>query len=96
MNADALVEVILALIVFGIPAGALAARFVLRPMLREIAEAIRTIREPGSPALERRLTELEEGQLLINKQLRQLVEAERFHRELGSGKRTDRQGEPNS
>jgi hypothetical protein len=85
MNADSVVEIIVALLVFGIPAAALAARFVLRPMLRDITEAIRNIREPASPELERRLTELEEGQQLITERLDHLIEAERFQRELQSG-----------
>lgn len=79
------VEILVALLIFGIPGGALAVRFVLRPMLREIAEAIRSSREGLSPELERRLAELEEGQQLIGQQLQSLLEAERFHRELESG-----------
>jgi hypothetical protein len=79
------VEILIALLVFGIPGGALAVRFVLRPMLKEIAQAIRSSREGMSPELERRLAELEEGQRLVQQQLHTLIEAERFHRELQSG-----------
>lgn len=78
------VEILIALI-FAIPGAALSVRFVLRPMLREIAEAIRSSREGLSPELDRRLAELEEGQRLVEQQLHTLIEAERFHRELESG-----------
>jgi hypothetical protein len=80
-----LVELLVPLLLLGIPGAALAVRFVLRPTLREIAEAIRRPREGLSPELERRLAELEEGQRLVEQQLHTLIEAERFHRELESG-----------
>lgn len=83
--ADNLVEILLALLIFGIPGAALATRFVLRPMLREIADAIRSSRGGLSPDLERRLLELEEGQRLTNEQLERLIEAERFRQQLESG-----------
>lgn len=86
MDADVLVEAILALTIIGIPAAALAARFVLRPMLKDIVEAIQSVKQPASPELERRLTDIEESHQLIEQQLNQLIEAERFRRELGSGK----------
>ena len=64
MDADTLIELILAITVFGIPAVALSMRFVLRPMLKDVTEAILSIREPTSPKLEHRLAELEEAALL--------------------------------
>ena len=85
MDGGTLIELIIAVSVFGIPAAALSLRFVLRPMLKDVVEAIRSIREPKSTELERRLTELEEGQQLIGEQLMRLVEAERFRAELSSG-----------
>jgi len=85
MDGGTLIELIIAVSVFGIPAAALSLRFVLRPMLKDVVEAIRSIREPKSTELERRLTELEEGQQLIGEQLTRLVEAERFRAELSSG-----------
>ncbi len=85
MDADTLIEVILALMIFGIPGAALAVRFVLRPMLREIADAIRTTQGKVAPELEARLLELEEGQRLTNDRLEHLIEAERFRDQLGSG-----------
>jgi len=85
MDADTLIELILAITVFGIPAVALSMRFVLRPMLKDVTEAILSIREPTSPKLEHRLAELEEGQQVIGEQLKRLVEAERFRAELRSG-----------
>jgi hypothetical protein len=85
--ADNLIEILVALLVFGIPGAALAVRFVLRPMLREIADAIRTTRGELTPDLERRLLELEEGQRLTNENLERLVEAERFRQQLESGQK---------
>jgi hypothetical protein len=85
MGGDTLVEVILAIAIVGIPAAALSLRFVLRPMLKDVTEAIRSIRQPTSPQLEQRLAELEEGQQLIGEQLKRLVEAERFRAQLHSG-----------
>ncbi|KPK60945.1 MAG: hypothetical protein AMS21_09290 [Gemmatimonas sp. SG8_38_2] len=76
-------------VILGIPAAALSVRFVLRPMLRDVTEAIRNIREPVSPDLERRLAELEEGQQLISERLNHLIEAERFQQQLHSGKRSE-------
>ena len=58
-------------------------------MLRDVTEAIRNIREPVSPDLERRLAELEEGQQLISERLNHLIEAERFQQQLHSGKRSE-------
>lgn len=83
--ADSFVEMLIALLIFGIPGAALAVRFVLRPMLREIADAIRTTRGELPEGLERRLLELEEGQRFTNEQLEQLIEAERFRQQLESG-----------
>ncbi len=81
---DTIVEVLLAVFIFGIPAAALAIRFVLRPMLKDVAEAVRSTR--GLPSdFERRLAELEENQRLTNEQLSRLIEAERFREQLGSG-----------
>jgi hypothetical protein len=85
--ADSFVEMLIALLIFGIPGAALAVRFVLRPMLREIADAIRTTRGELPPDLERRLLELEAGQRLTNEHLERLVEAERFRQQLESGEK---------
>ncbi len=85
MSADGIVEIILAVCVLGIPAAALSLRFVLRPMLKDVTEAIRSVKQPAGPDLERRLTELEEGQQQIAEQLKRLVEVERFRAELGAG-----------
>jgi hypothetical protein len=86
--ADNFVEILVALLIFGIPGAALAVRFVLRPMLREIADAIRTTRGELPPDLEHRLLELEEGQRLTNENLERLVEVERFRQQLESGEKT--------
>jgi hypothetical protein len=87
--ADNFIEILIALLIFGIPGAALSIRFVLRPMLREIADAIRSSRGELSQDLERRLLELEEGQRLTNEQLEHLIEAERFRDQLQSGNPRD-------
>ncbi len=89
---DQFVEILLAIMIIGIPGAALATRFVLRPMLREVSEAIRSTRQPGGPELDARMLELEEGQRLITEQLERLVEAERFRQELEVGKRAELPG----
>ncbi len=81
---DNLVEFLLALIIIGIPCGALAVRFVLRPALKEIVTAINDSKAPLPQEIERRLVELEESQQLIGAKLDQLAEAERFRARLES------------
>ena len=85
MSADGIVEILLAVIFLGTPAAALAARWVFRPMVRDLAEAINSIKQPINPEIARRLTEIEEEQRQIGERLDRLIEAERFNRELGSG-----------
>lgn len=82
---ETVVEILVALLIFGIPTGALAIRFVLRPMLREVVEAVRATKGQVSPELERRLTEMEEGQQMLIQKLDRLLEADRFRQQLESG-----------
>jgi hypothetical protein len=74
--------------VIGVPVTALAAHFVLRPLVRDITTAILGGRGRGgeqNSEVERRLVGLEEGQQHIQLRLSQLVEAERFRQRLESG-----------
>jgi hypothetical protein len=86
-----IVEMLLALMIFGIPCGALAVRFIMRPALREIVQAINQSKGAVPEELERRLAELEEGQQQMVERLDHLIEAERFRAQLesdtGAGKR---------
>jgi hypothetical protein len=82
---ETVVEILVALLIFGVPTGALAIRFVLRPMLREVVDAVRATKGQISPELERRLADMEEGQQLLIQKLDRLLEAERFRQQLESG-----------
>ena len=82
---ETVVEILLALLIFGVPTAALTIRFVLRPMLREVVEAVRATKGQVSPELERRLNEMEEGQQILIQKLDRLLEAERFRQQLESG-----------
>jgi hypothetical protein len=82
---ETVVEILVALLIFGVPTAALTIRFVLRPMLREVVEAVRATKGQISPELERRLSEMEEGQQLLIQKLDRLLEAERFRQQLESG-----------
>lgn len=85
MDGEVFLEFFVALLLFGIPAAALAVRFVLRPMLREITEAIRSSRGDPGRELERRVTELEESHGSLARELRRLLEEEGFRQRLEVG-----------
>lgn len=71
----------------GVPSVALATHLVLRPLVRDIIQAIQTKKTRDEPDVYRRLGELEDGLDRVERQLGQLLEAERFRRELESGAR---------
>ena len=80
-------ESILAIIfVLGVPSLALATHLVLRPLVREVANAIRTTREGEGRELEHRVTRLEDAIQDLDRQMTRLTEAERFRRELETGR----------
>lgn len=85
MDMDTFLNVFFAFLFLGIPGAALTIRFVLRPMLREVVEAVRATRGAMSPELEKRLAEIEESQQLVGQKLDRLLEAERFRQELKTG-----------
>ncbi len=70
--------------VLGVPSVALATHFVLRPMVRDIANAIRAPKEDAETA--RRLVRLEERFNELEQNVTRLVEAEDFRRQLESGR----------
>lgn len=83
------IESILAIIfVLGVPSLALATHLVLRPLVREVASAIRATREGAGQELEHRVTRLEDAVHDLDRQMSRLTEAERFRRELESGRAT--------
>jgi hypothetical protein len=88
MDLGELIPILGIVFVIGVPVTALAAHFVLRPMVRDITESILALRGGASPDIHRRLTELEEGQRLIDRRLESLIEADRFHHTLDSGDAT--------
>jgi len=85
MDGETVVEILLALLIFGVPTAALTIRFVLRPMLREVVDAVRATKGQMSPELERRLGDMEEGQQRLAQKLDRLLEGERFREQLESG-----------
>jgi hypothetical protein len=78
-------------VVFGVPALALAARLVIRPLL----DAINSVREGGasSPRLpDARVQALEAEVRRLSAEVQRLSEAEAFHRELRAPPRDDVNG----
>ena len=70
----------------GVPGVALAAHFVLRPLVRDIVGAIQANRPPAAPSdVEDRLLRLEDAYYRIDERVARLLEAERFRRELEAG-----------
>ncbi len=66
----------------GVPAVALATHFVLRPMVRDITEAIRAGRPDTPGDVSERLTRLEEAYYQLDQSVTRLLEAEEFRRQL--------------
>ena len=80
------IEAILAIIfVLGVPSMALATHVVLRPLIREYAKlkGLKADREE----LEVRMAQIEDVVHDLDRQVNRLLEAERFRRELESGRR---------
>lgn len=79
------IEAILAIIfVLGVPSMALATHVVLRPLIREYArlKGLKSDKEE----VEARMAQLEDVVHDIDRQVSRLVEAERFRRELETGR----------
>ena len=88
---DDLIEILAIIFVLGIPSIALATHLVFRPLLRDIAHAIRSESAGAGPdpAIERRLTRVEEACERIEDQVSRLLEVDRFHRELEAGREAE-------
>lgn len=69
----------------GVPSLALAAHFVLRPMVKDIVGAIQASKRREDDGIEERLARLEEAYYQLDHRVDRLAEVERFHRELESG-----------
>lgn len=83
---DALMIPILAIVfAVGVPSVALATHFVLRPLVRDIANAIRAPKEDAETA--RRVAKLEERFNELEQSVTRLIDAEEFRRQLESGPR---------
>lgn len=85
MDLDILIPLFGIFFVIGVPVLSLAAHFVLRPMIRDLTEAVRGVKGREREDLEGRLGRLEERLLEQARQLDQLVEAELFRRQLEAG-----------
>jgi len=86
------IEAILAIIfVLGVPSMALATHVVLRPLIREYAK-LKGLKADKAE-VEGRLAQLEDVVHDIDRQVNRLLEAERFRRELETG-RPDRRSLP--
>lgn len=70
----------------GIPAVALAAHLVLRPIVRDITKAISAGKTQANEDVERRLARLEDACEHLDQNVTRLVEAEEFRRQLERGK----------
>lgn len=71
--------------VIGVPVMAVAAKFVLQPLLRDLTGAIRGGKPEEFEALTARVADLEGHLLTQGHQLAQLVDAELFRRKLETG-----------
>ncbi len=81
-----LIPIIAIVFTVGVPAVALAAHLVLRPMVRDITGAIQAGKTGASAEIDERLARLEDAYYQLDQQVTRLIEAERFRRELESGK----------
>jgi hypothetical protein len=75
--------------IFGVPIMAVAAHFVLRPIVRDVIGAIHGKAEAEAEDLMNRLGRLEQAVLDQGQQVDRLVEAEVFRRQLDAGRQAD-------
>lgn len=79
---DELIPLLAIFFGLGVPALSLATHFVLRPLVKDIVEALRTGPSSDLVALQRRVDELQEELTRHEVQLEELSAAESFHRRL--------------
>ncbi len=82
---EVLVPITAIFFVIGLPVIGLVTRFALRPLVHDMAAAIRGGRDERSEELAERIARLEERLEEQDRQLDRLLEAERFRRALESG-----------
>lgn len=82
-------------LVLGVPALAFATHFVVKPLIREIVEAIQRVGSRDQKDLDDRVARMEEMLLAQSKQMELLMEAEIFRRGLETGRGSPAElGEP--
>ena len=92
---EELIPIVAIFFTIGVPVMAAAAHFVLRPMIRDLARAIKGDREEGAESLERRIARIEDVLLEQDRQIDRLLEAELFRRRLEEhGGSEDVEGQP--
>lgn len=85
MDLDILIPLFGIFFVIGVPVMSIAAHFVLRPMIRDLTEALRGVKGREKEDMEHRIARLEDALLEHGRQIDQLVEAELFRRRLEIG-----------
>ena len=86
MLVELLVPLAAIFFVIGVPMIGLVLRYALRPLVNDVATAIRGGRDEQLQALDARLARLEERLESQDVQIERLLEAERFRRELEAGR----------
>lgn len=95
MDLDPIVIPILGIFfALGVPSIALAAHFVLRPLVKDIVGAIQASKHREDDRLDERLARLEEAYYQLDQRVHRLAEVDRFHRELESGEGRDEAVDP--
>lgn len=79
---DELIPILAIFFGLGVPAMSLATHFVLRPLVKDIVEALRTGPSSDLVALRHRIDELQEELTRHEVRLQELAAAESFHRQL--------------
>jgi hypothetical protein len=79
----------LILIAVGLPVGGLVIRFALRPLVHDIAAAIRGQQDPGLVDVMQRLEQIDARLAGQEERTVELLETHRFHRELEAGRASE-------
>ncbi len=88
MDLEILIPLLGIFFVIGVPVMSIAAHFVLRPLIRDLTEALRGVKGREKEDMEHRIGRLEDALLEQGRQIDQLVEAELFRRRLEAGEQT--------
>jgi len=96
---EALIAITAIVVLFGLPLGGLVIRFALRPLVKDIANAIRSnapaAGDPGQlESLNRRLERIEQSLVEHEALTTRLLEVQEFDRKLRSGPPEDPSGRP--